>query len=139
MMIFIQLLPVLVSLGCAAAAFLLRRRTSRGIRNPVYTEAVVVSKATQMSYRHRSTVEQSAPVLRYETEQGERTAIYRDYVPEWMYNYHKGDRIQICYDHENTANFRICRDQKNVWKSNLLFCAAFGILLAYAVLWLQYH
>ncbi|MBE6851712.1 MAG: DUF3592 domain-containing protein [Ruminococcus sp.] len=139
MMIFIQLLPVLISLCCVIAAILLRRSVKGSVRNPVYTQAVVVSKVTQIGYRHHSTVEQSAPVLRYMTEQGERTAVYQRYVPEWQYNYHNGDTVQICYDQKNSGNFRICHDQSDVWKSNLLLCIAFGTLLAYAVLWIQYH
>lgn len=139
MMVFIQLLPVLVSLCLAAAAILLRCTNKRGIKHPVYTDAIVVSKVTQMGYHNHSTVELSAPVVRYRTEQGERTAIYRRYVPDWQYRYRNGETIRICYEKNNHGKFQICHDQGNRWKSDLLFSVAGMILVAYVVLWIQYY
>lgn len=139
MMLFIMLLPILISLCLTAVAILLRCSSKKGIRQPVYTDAVVISKVTQMGYHNHSTVELSAPVVRYRTQQGERTATYRRYVPEWQYRYKTGDTIRICYEKENSANFRICHDPSNQWKSDLLLCVAGAIFLAYVVLGIQYY
>ena len=139
MMLFIRLLPVLVSLCLAVAAILLRCSRKRGIRHPIFTDATVVSKVTQMGYHNHSTVELSAPVLRYHTEQGEKTATYRKYVPDWQYRYKIGDTIRICYEKENNGKFQICHEQSDRWKSDLIFCVAGTILVAYAVLLIQYY
>ncbi len=139
MIYFIALLPILFAIGCTIAALWLRRSRRSGIRCPVYTEAVVVSKVTQMGYRHHSMVEQSAPVVRYQTEHGEQMAAYRKFMPEWQYSYRIGETVQICYEKENPNHFLICRNDSHVRFSNLLLCIAVGTILAYAVLWLQYH
>lgn len=135
----ILLLPVLFAFCCFLAAWWQRRSRKGGIRHPVYTDAVIVSKVTQTGYRHHSTVEQSAPVVRYMTDVGERTSVYRYYVPEWQYSYRTGETVQICYDRDNPLIFHICREQRNMWISNLLLCTGVGTLLAYAVLLLQYY
>lgn len=137
-MIIIKLLPILFAAACFLAAFWQMRKRKGRIRQPVYTEAVVISKVTQTEYRHRSLVGQSAPVVRYTTENGEKSAAYRFFVPDWQYDYHTGDKVEICYEKENPGIFQICRERSNVWKCHLLLCVGTVTLLAYAVLWLQY-
>lgn len=99
----------------------------------------MISKVIQMGYSHRSITEQSAPVVRYMTEDGEKTAAYRHFVPDWQYHYHLGDRIEICYEKENSGMFQICRNRTHTGICFLLLCIGAGTLLAYAVLWLQYY
>ncbi len=139
MITLIRMLPVLFALGCFIAGIFVRKGSRRGIRHPVYTQAVVVSKVSQTGYRHHAIVEQSAPVVRYRTESGEITSTCRNYVPEWQYTYRIGEQISICYDKENQTLFRICRNQGNIWYSSLLLVTGAGTLLAYAALLLQYY
>lgn len=133
------MLPVIFAVCCVLAALWLRRKRRGSIRHPVYTEAVVVSKVTQTGYRHRSMVEQSAPVVQYMTEKGQQTVTCRNYVPEWQYSYRMGDRIQICYEKDRPGIIQICNNRNDVLLSDLLIVIGIGTLVAYAVLWLQYY
>ena len=135
----IRMFPLFIALCSIAAGILVQRGGRGGIRNPVQTNAVVVSKITQTGYRHHSAVEMSAPVVRYETEHGEVTAAYRKFLPEWQDTYRIGEEIPICYDRENPTQFRICRNQTNRMGGALLILSGCGTLLAYAVLLLQYY
>ncbi len=139
MIVFIRMLPVVFALCCIAAALWLRFSRRCGVRNPKYTKGTVVSKMTQTSYRHHSTVEQYAPVVRYMTEQGEQTASARYFVPEWQYRYHQGEQVEICYDEKNPGIFQICRSSGREVRSMMLLAVGITTLLAYAVLWVQYY
>ncbi|MBE6849639.1 MAG: DUF3592 domain-containing protein [Ruminococcus sp.] len=135
----ILLFPVLFAAVCILAALWLRRKRRDGIRHPVYAQAVVISTVRQMEIHHNAAVERIAPVMQYRTEQGEITATYHKYLPEWQYSLQKGECVPICYEREKPTQFCICREQKSIWASNFLLVTAFGTLLAYAVLWLQYY
>lgn len=139
MMRWIELIPIAAAVLCFAAALWLRVSRSRGIRNPVYTEGVVIGAVTQTHCRNRSMVTTMAPKIRYMTEQGERVATSRHFVPEWQYRYLQGEKIKICYQKENPGLFRICRNTSQDWFQIILLAAGAGILLAYAVLWVQYY
>ncbi len=139
MMLLIRLFPVIVSFCLAAAGLFLRCSKSHGIRHPVYTDAIVVSKVTQIGYHNHSTVELIAPVLRFTTENGEKNLTYRRYVPEWKYRYRTGETVRICYERDDHDKFQICCEQSDRWKSDLLFSVAGTILAAYVVLLIQYY
>ncbi len=139
MMFWIEMIPIAASLLCFAAAALVNCSKSRGIRHPVFTDATVVDAVRQVQYRSRTEVELYAPRVTYMTEQGEQTATFRHYVPEWQYRYHKGDIIRICYQKENPGLFQICHTARQEWCRNIFLLMGVGILFAYAVLRVQYH
>lgn len=139
MMHVIRILPVVFAFCCIAGALYLRFSRRCGIRNPKYTQATVVSRIKQVSYRHGSAVEQYAPVMRYMTEQGEQTAPARSFVPDWQFRYREGEQVEICYDEKHPGIFQICRSSGREVRSMLLFAVGITTLLAYAVLWVQYY
>ncbi len=139
MMLWIELIPVVAALLCFAAALGIHLNQKKGIRHPIYTEATIVGEVTQTHYHNRSEVMVIAPKVRYMTEQGEQLAASRHFMPEWQYRYHRGDKIRICYQRENPGLFRICRTNGEEWCRNGFLVAGVGILLAYAVLRMQYH
>lgn len=134
-MILILLMPVLIALGCIAAALI---PTGHHVPHPCYTEGIVVAHKSQKIYRNRSEIEALAPVVRYNTPDGEITATSRSYVPEWQYPHRIGDRVKICYHAQQPDVFRIC-GESSPWRKAVLLTVGIGTLLAYGVLWIQYH
>ncbi len=139
MMFWIEMIPIAASLLCFAAAAVVHASKSRGVRHPVYTEATVVDTVRQVQYRNRTEIERFAPRIRYMTEQGEQTVTSQHYMPEWQYRYQKGDIINICYQKDNPGRFQICRTVHQELCRNLFLIVGVGIIVAYAVLRLQYH
>lgn len=134
-MIWILLMPVLIALGCIAAALI---PTGHNVPHPCYTEGIVVAHKSQKIYRNHSETEAIAPVVCYQTPDGEITATSRSYVPEWQYRHRIGDRVKICYNAQQPDIFRICGDG-SPWRKGILLTVGIGTLLAYGVLWVQYH
>lgn len=131
----VLLLPVLAAAGCILAAFIPVRKGR--ISHPVYTVGTVVGKRTQKVYQNRSEAEAYAPVVRYETEQGEITAASRYFLPDWQYHRRLGDRVKLCYDRTQPELFCLC-DESSHWRRTALLTFGIGTLLAYGVLWVQY-
>ena len=132
---FLLLLPVLLAAGCIGAAFVPTRKGS--VAHPVYTVGTVVGKRAQKVWRNRSETEAFAPIVRYETEQGEITAVSRYYLPDWQYHRRTGDRVKLCYDRTQPDVFCLC-DESSHWRKTVLLTFGIGTLAAYAVLWVQY-
>ncbi len=139
MIFWIEMIPVAAALLCFAAALGFHCRKNKGIRHPVYTDATVIGEVQQIHYRSRTEVLFLAPQVKYMTEKGEMTATDRHFMPEWQYRYRRGEKIRICYQKENPGLFRICRTAGEEWCRNGFLIAGVGILLAYAVLRMQYH
>ena len=135
MLLVLMLMPVLIALGCIAAALL---PVGHKVPHPCYTEGIVVAHRSQRIYRHRNETEAFAPVVRYTTPNGEITAASRSYVPEWQYRHRTGDKVKICYNAQQPDLFRICGDG-SAWRRGVLLTVGIGTLLAYGVLWIQYH
>ena len=133
---FLLWLPVLIGIGCIAAAFVPVRRGR--VSHPVVTTGVVVGSRTQTVWKNRSETQALAPVIRYETPGGEITAASRYYVPEWQYSHRTGDRVRICYDRTQPDLFCLC-DDGGAWRKTALLTFGIGSITAYAVLWLQYR
>jgi hypothetical protein len=138
MKLLAELLPLLFAAGCIAAACMQGKFRYFRIRHPVYTQGEIVGCAVQKAYRCRSEAELVAPIIRYTTEQGEQSLVYRHFVPEWQYRYRNGESVKICYDRVHPEIFHICSDKSSLCRWFLL---ALGIctLFAYAVLWVQYY
>lgn len=129
------LLPVLAAVGCIIAAFIPVRKGR--IAHPVCTMGTVVGKRTQRVYRNHSETEAYAPVVRYETTQGEIVSASRYYLPDWQYHRRTGDRVKVCYDRTQPDLFCLC-DESSHWRKITLLTFGIGTLVAYAVLWVQY-
>lgn len=132
----LKLLPVLIAGVCIVFACLPERY--RTISQPVITDGEVVSQVTQRIYRHHNEIQTIAPVVRYMTAQGERTATSRQFVPEWQYRWKQGDSIRICYSKLQPDVFQICQDSKTEWRKFILLTIGIGTLIAYTVLGVQY-
>lgn len=130
------LIPVLAAVICIIAAFVPVRKGN--IAHPVCTTGIVVGSRSQKVYQHRSETMSYAPIVRYETEQGEITAASRYYLPEWQYSRRTGDRVRICYDRTQPDVFCLC-DESSHWKKAVLLTFGIGTLAAYAILWVQYQ
>ncbi len=139
MIAFVKLMPLLLAAGCIAAGLLQKVQHRSRLRCPVYTEAVVVSCVRQQMYRQRAVVETLAPVVSYTTPQGEQSAASRRFVPEWQYRYRTGEKVRICYEKTQPGLIEICDDSSSTLRRDVLLALGFGILLAYAVLWIQYY
>ncbi len=135
MIILLRLLPVLIGLLCIIAAFVPGRRNR--VAHPCDTWGIVVGCRTQPVYQHRGEAQAFAPVVRYTTDKGEITAVSRHYVPEWQYGYRTGDRVKIRYDTQQPDVFCICGSGR--WRRGMLMTVGIGTILAYGVLWVQYH
>ncbi|MDE6004206.1 MAG: hypothetical protein K2G88_02335 [Oscillospiraceae bacterium] len=137
LILILKLLPVLIAGICILLACLPKRY--KNIAKPVITEAEIISQVTQKIYHNHSEIETIAPVVRYMTEQGEQVATSRQFFPEWQYYWKQGDKIKICYSKLQPSIFQICQDSKTQCKKLILLTIGIGILLAYAVLWVQYY
>ena len=137
MILILKLLPVLIGISCIVIAWIPER--DRSIRNPVFTQAEVIDCVTQKMFRKQGEIISYAPVVRYQTEQGELTATARIFVPEWQYRYRKGDKITICYEKTNPQIFGIRNSSRFEIRKLLCMTAGISILAAYGVLWIQYH
>lgn len=129
-------LPVILAAGCILFAFLPVRKGK--IAHPVYTVGIVVGSRSQRVWTNRSETESFAPVLRYETEQGEITAVSRYYVPEWQYHRRAGDQVKLCYDRTQPDVFILC-DESNYWRKTALLTFGIGTLAAYGILWGRFY
>ncbi|MDE5769706.1 MAG: DUF3592 domain-containing protein [Oscillospiraceae bacterium] len=133
----LELIPVLIGLLCVILAFLPERHP--GMKQLVFTDGEVISRVTQKIYRHHSEIEMFAPVVKYDTEHGERIVTSQHFVPEWQYPWKRGDKIRICYSKINPDRFRICQDSKTQWRRMMLCTFGIGTILAEIVLLLQYQ
>lgn len=135
LVLILELFPFLVGLSCVILAFVPRHS---GLKQPVFTDGEVVSHVTQKIYRNHSETEMFAPVVKYNTEQGEHTAVSQHFVPEWQYAWKRGDQIRICYSRVSPDQFRICQDGKAQWRRIVLCTIGIGTILAEIMLLLQY-
>ncbi len=138
-MLLLRLTPLLLGALCIAAGLLLPLLSRKRIRHPVYTQATVVSSVRQQVYQNRSVIEAIAPVVRYETERGEITVTAKHFLPEWQYRYRNGDSVRICYDRSRPEHFAFCDSTGSRTGRVLLLTAGIGMMLAYGILWVQYH
>ncbi|MEE5992075.1 MAG: DUF3592 domain-containing protein [Oscillospiraceae bacterium] len=136
MMLLLQAFPILIALLCIGLAFLPEHHKS--IRNPVYTDGIIVRKNVQRIQKRQTETEAFAPVCRYKVGEREITATSREYFPEWQYHYLNGQQVKICYDEQNPDLFQICGN-KSEWKKGVLLTVGIGTLVAYFILRLQYH
>lgn len=127
--------PLLLAGGCILAAFIPVRKGH--IAHPVYTMGTVVGTQSQRVWHHRSETESCAPIVRYETPQGEITAASRYYLPDWQYHRRTGDRVRICYDRQQPDLFCLC-DESSHWRKAVLLTFGIGTIAAYGILWGQY-
>ncbi len=132
-----KILPVCIGVLCIIIAWLPER--DRKIKNPVFTDGEVVGSVTQKIYQKHSETLSFAPVVRYQTEQGEITCTISYFVPEWQYRYHKGDKIKICYEKSQPQLCSIQNGSRYEIRKVLCMTVGIGILAAYAVLWVQYN
>ena len=133
----LKLLPVLIGIICIIIAWIPEH--DKSIKTPVVTQAEVIDCVTQKMFRKQGEIISYAPVVRYQTEQGEFTATARVFVPEWQYRYRTGEKITICYEKTNPYIFGIRNGSRFEVRKLLCMTAGIGILTAYAVLWIQYH
>lgn len=133
MIIFLKLLPVMVSLLCIVLAFLPERS---GISRPAHAEGVVISSAVQRVWRHHSEIQALAPVVTFTAGEREISAAAKQFVPEWQYAFHPGDRVRICYDRAHPERFRVCGG--NRFRRAVLLTFGIGTLAAYGILWVQF-
>ena len=136
MILFLKFLPVLIGILCIITGWIPERH--RNIRNPEFTEGEIAGTVTQKIFQKHSEAFSFAPVVRYQTAQGEQKATARNFVPEWQYHYRTGDRITVCYDKNNPQIFEIHNGSHYAFRKTLCMTAGIGILAAYAVLWIQY-
>lgn len=139
MILLVKILPILIAVLCIAAALLQKHLFRVKLRDPVYTDGVIVRCERQEIYKQRAMVTAMAPVVRYHTPEGERTATSRRFMPEWQYPYRVGETVRICYEKTQPGLFVICGDSSAVLRRDILLTAGIGILLAYTVLWIQYY
>ncbi len=137
MILFLKLLPILTGILCIIIAVLPERH--RNFRNPVFTEGEVIGSVTQKVFQKHSEAFSFAPVVRYQTGQGEQKATARIFVPEWQYHYRTGDKITVCYEKAQPQIFEIHNGSRYEFRKTLCLTAGIGILTAYAVLYIQYH
>ena len=133
MIFFLKLLPFVLSLFCVVLAFLPERG---GIARPAYAEGVVISSAVQRIWRHHSEIQALAPVVTFTAGKREISAAARQFVPEWQYAFHTGDRVRICYDRAHPERFRVCGG--NSFRRTVLLTLGIGTLAAYGILWVQF-
>lgn len=131
----IRLMPAAVALVCIVLGLLPQPRGK--VSHPAYTVGTVVGSRMQRLPRRGSELVLFAPVVRYETPTGEITATARDFLPEWQYSHHPGDRVQVCYDAQQPDVFRLCNDG-GTWRRGIFLTIGIGTLLAGGVLWIQY-
>lgn len=132
MILFLKLLPVMVSLLCIMLAFLPERS---GIARPAYAEGVVISSVVQRIWRHHSEIQALAPVVTFTGGGREISAAAKRFVPEWQYTFHTGDKVRICYDREYPERFRVCGG--NSFRRAVLLTLGIGTLAAYGILWVR--
>ncbi len=132
MILLIKLIPVLIGLLCILLALLPRQQ--KEIMHPVITEGEIVSAVIQHVQQYGNETELFAPVVKYQTESGVMTGTAKQFIPEWQYQYHTGNKIQICYDQMQPEKFIICHDEKAQFRKIILLTVGIGILTAYAVL-----
>ena len=135
-MLLLRIMPILIALICIGLAYL--PKSHKSIRNPVYTDAIIVGKNAQRIQRNRTETEAFAPVCRYIAGGREITATSREYLPDWQYSYLNGQQVKICYDEQQPDLFQICGNISE-WRKAVLLTIGIGTLLAYFVLLLQYH
>ena len=136
MILLLQIMPILIAVICIGLAYLPTSRKS--IRNPAYTDGIIVGKNAQRIQRSRTETEAFAPICRYTAGGREITATSREYLPDWQYNYLNGQQVKICYDEHQPDLFQICGN-KSEWRKAIFLTAGIGTLLADLVLLLQYH
>ena len=136
MFIFIKILPVLVAVILILMAVLPERH--RNFKSPVLTDGEIISSVSQRIMQKQHETLAFAPIVRYQTEQGEHTGTARLFVPEWQYHYHIGEKIRICYEKTQPEYFEIHHGSQ--YEIRKLFCltGGCGILLADLILWLLY-
>jgi len=137
MILFLKILPVIIGILCIIIAWIPDQ--DRRIRNPVFTDAEIIGSVMQKRYQKQNETIVYAPVVRYQTGQGEQTATAGYFVPEWQYRYHKGDKIQICYEKSQPDIFTIRNGSRYEIRKILCLTTGISILTAYAVLYLQYR
>ncbi len=136
MMLCLRILPILIALVCIGLAFLPERH--RTIKNPIYTEGVIIGKNAQRIQQGRTETEAFAPICRYTVGDKEITATSRDFVPDWQYRYLNGQQVKICCNQHQPDIFQICGNHSE-WKRGILLTFGIATLLAYGVLLWQYH
>ena len=136
MILLLKMIPVIIGIVCIIIAWI--PEYDRKIRHPVLTEAEIIGCVTQKIYQKQMETLSYAPVVRYRTEQGEVTSTAGYFVPEWQYRYHKGDKIQICYEKSQPQIFSIRNGSRYEIHRIVCLTAGTGILTACAVLWMQY-
>lgn len=136
MIILLKLLPVMIGILCIVTACIPERSS---IKQPVFTEGEVIGSVSQKRFQKHSEAIFLAPVIRYQTEQGEQTAAARNFVPEWQYHYREGDKLRICYDKSAPGIFGILNGSGYRFRRVLCLTAGISILTAYGILWIQYY
>ena len=137
MILILKLFPVLIGVIGIIIAWIPER--DKRVKTPVLAEGEIIGHVTQKMFRKHSEIISYAPVVRYETEQGEVTATAGVFVPEWQYRYRAGDKITICYEKTNPQIFGIRKGSRFEIRKLVCMTVGIGILTAYAVLWIQYH
>lgn len=130
----IRLLPAAAALVCIVLGLLPQRR---GVSHPVMTEGTVIGSRRQRIPQRRGEIEVFAPVVCYATPDGEIEAVSRDFVPEWQYDHHPGDLVQLCYDAQQPDVFRLTKG--GTWRRVICLTIGIGTLIAYGVLLVQYN
>ncbi|MCR4647245.1 MAG: DUF3592 domain-containing protein [Oscillospiraceae bacterium] len=129
----IRLVPAVIAVLCIILAFVPGRRGK--IDHPAAAQGEVVGTRTQKIYRHGNEILAFAPVVRYQTPGGEITSASRNYVPEWQYNYHLGDAVDITYNTQQPDLFVMNPDTH--LRKCILLTIGIGTLIAGAALWVQ--
>ncbi len=107
------------------------------VKEPIYTEGEVVGKVCQMQTRQN--VPCFAPVVRYQTENGECTSTARILIPEWQYDYQNGDKIKIYYEKTCPSVFGIVNSSTRKYRKIFCLTAGISILIAYGVILVIYQ